>query len=766
MNRGVPVEVCLFTNVAQQFEALLETLSAEEILVVDLSVGSLEGFSAARQLASQLDIDLAYSIFGRPINQSSSPSERVAAWVDAEGRGDSLVEKAYSHAAALAATSADLDADFLVILPFAGEKVCEEDNWFLYFLAAALNTDSRALRFCSPDELPEDFALHGLDFRFEAASKEPDLDDLTNNAPALLSVMPGLLKENQVVQLATEGILDEVALLPLMGGTYLIAPAHRRRIEALSDEELCVAHEQAELITENEAVIAGLSVSKLERGLAVDHPIADLVAAAWRLCGEGGLDVAERFFTVIAAHLKDHSYNDYLRVAVEMQSFRISAQRFDLAATLEEPDTEIGDAQLCEDVYFTLGWARVLGGNPEGAAEAFARAGSRDLKSAENAIDLYLLNIFALSLLRNGDWEGAMKIEAGINRRLALLPAPDWHLHYINNFNLARLYRMRGDYDSALTHVRAVLATTEGLQTDSDHIYFNLTLGDLAARRDYPKDAIVYFWRAAVNFLCNPVPEAIGWRTLMSVRGRRESLSAMTPDLVAKGLCLKLEQAATKANIALSDGESSIPFYYSEQGLSLDNQACRVIASSQLDPLIMSPEDPGRSGYDSCAYRRLRSIVIQIFESISSEKVSMPVGSIMFTPVSRVELLPEPSDQVPCLALKYGLVRSSSESSETQPFNLSEAVTRISVRLAPAVSAISSTPDGAGALVSFKRYKDTLELRGWAPRLIFMLRDTEALNVADAIAKEIVTQDETGFRGLGHQLGRLESQGVIEIRCD
>ena len=63
MNRGVPVEVCLFTNVAQQFEALLETLSAEEILVVDLSVGSLEGFSAARQLASQLDIDLAYSIF-------------------------------------------------------------------------------------------------------------------------------------------------------------------------------------------------------------------------------------------------------------------------------------------------------------------------------------------------------------------------------------------------------------------------------------------------------------------------------------------------------------------------------------------------------------------------------------------------------------------------------------------------------------------------------------------------------------------------------
>lgn len=767
MRRGTPVEVSLFSIGSQaEFEQCLSTFSADELLVIDLSVGSLEGFSAARQLASQLQIELAYSIFGRSINQTSSPSDKVAAWVDAEGRGDTLIAKAYAHAEALAAAANGIKAGFLIILPLSGQRVCEEDNWFIYFLAAALRSESRPLRILSIGELPACFSLHGLEFVKEPVKFDAPPAEEMAEVPSLVSILPGLLAQNQVVQLAAEGLLDHVALLPLLGGMYLIAPAHRRLIQELSDQELNVAQEQALMIPGNEPILAGLNIAKLERGLSLDCAITDLVAAAWRLCGEGGLDVAEYFFAVIAEYLKHSSYNDYLRIAVEMQSFRISAQRFDVAASLEEPDVRLGETRLCEDVFFTLGWARVLNGNSEGSADAFSRAGNRELRNAENAIDLYLLNIFALSLLRNGDWDAAMKIEQGIGKRLRMLPEPDWHLSYINNFNLARLYRMRGENGLALNHIRAVLETTEGLQTDSDHIYFNLTMGDISARRESHSESLAYLWRAALHFLCNPVPEAIGWRTLMSVLGRRKAVDWKTPELIAEGLCSKLEQAAEKEGLTLVEKEFDLPFYYSDQGLGLINDECWTIAAPQFGALIMSPGDLGKPGYDSPAYRRLRSISMQIFDARSVGYDIDPVKSVMFTPTAGVELPPKEADQRACLALKYGVTKALSRQGAEPNLAIDEAAAQTSVHLPPVVADVVRTTDGLGALVSFKRYKEALELRGWAPELIFTVRDEGPIKVTDALERGLLRADETGFRGIGHQLGRLESQGVITLQSE
>lgn len=767
MKRGELIEAPLFTGFAQvSFEGLLSALSKDTLLVADLSAVSSEGFSAAHQLAGQLQLELSSNIFGRSVNQSSSPSERVAAWVDAEGRGDALIAKAHALAVSIAAAASEVNAQCLIILPVSGKQVCEEENWFIYFLASALSAESEKLSFLCGEGLAVGYAFQGLKIKLASAGIEDDATDLSGEISPLFAIFPGVLNQQQVVQLASEGLLDNVALLPLLGGHYLIAPAHRRVITDLSDEELSLAYEHALLLPDNVSILAGLDLFKLERGLNIGLPLSELVASAWRLCGEGGLDTAEYFFGVIAAYLKRHSYDEYLAVAVEMQSFRISAQRFNLAATFEEPDQQLGDTRLCQDVFFTLGWARVLSGDPAGAADAFSRAGHREIKSAANAIDLYLLNIYALSLLRNGDWDAAMRIELDISKRLAILPEPDWHLTYINNFNLARLYRIHGEYDDALSHIRLVLATTEGLQTDSDHIYFNLTLGDLESRRERHAESLVYLWRAAMHFLCNPVPEAIGWRTLMSLMGRRDTVDSKMPHFFAAALCDKLAGAAGQVGVAITEGESETPFYYSEHGLGLGNEACTIVRSSHLGALVVSPEDFGNSSYDSPAYKRLRSLAIQVFEAFSFPGWSLPAGSIMFSPASVVELDLKAPSEFACLALKYGIKNSVSAECSGEALDLDKLSRNIWLNLTPAIASVVKTSGDSGASVSFKRYRETLELRGWGPGLVLALSQGGAMTIADAIAKQILKQDETGLRGLGHQLGRLESQGVITLRFE
>ena len=80
---------------------------------------------------------------------------------------------------------------------------------------------------------------------------------------------------------------------------------------------------------------------------------------------------------------------------------------------------------------------------------------------------------------------------------------------------------------------------------------------------------------------------------------------------------------------------------------------------------------------------------------------------------------------------------------------------------------VKDAVDNVGASVSFKRYKEDLEFRGWAPALLRLLRDAgKPVTVTEALEKGVLQQDETGFRGIGHQLSRLESQGVILMTCE
>ena len=194
----MPIAAPLFLSRsdASSLMGLLDSLTGEELLFSDLSVGSYEGFTAARQLADQLDVELSHGIFARSVNQSSSPSERVAAWVDAEGRGDALIAKAHGYADTLATAASDIDANIVIILPRSGERVCEEDDWFLYFLAAALKTNSRSLHFFADSDFPDDYLLKGLELQrtMITPSGKPE----AGQAPPLIAVMPGLLTQNQV----------------------------------------------------------------------------------------------------------------------------------------------------------------------------------------------------------------------------------------------------------------------------------------------------------------------------------------------------------------------------------------------------------------------------------------------------------------------------------------------------------------------------------------------------------------------------------------
>ena len=80
---------------------------------------------------------------------------------------------------------------------------------------------------------------------------------------------------------------------------------------------------------------------------------------------------------------------------------------------------------------------------------------------------------------------------------------------------------------------------------------------------------------------------------------------------------------------------------------------------------------------------------------------------------------------------------------------------------------VKNAADKLGAVASFKRYKEDLEFRGWAPALLRLLRDAgKPVCVTEALEKGVLQEDETGYRGIGHQLSRLESQGVILMTCE
>ncbi len=180
------------------------------------------------------------------------------------------------------------------------------------------------------------------------------------------------------------------------------------------------------------------------------------------------------------------------------------------AAGRPDPDPAISDA-LLRDLSMSRAWALVMTRKRSEAEPLFAHA-RLTKPQGRDPFWLYLLNISALNKHRLGHLEEAFSFEHTIEEALASFDPPDWHMHYINSINLARLYRFAGEYDRAQGYFKSAFAISEGLRSESDQVYLNLCQSGIEEAMGRLAEALMARFRAALHWLSMPVPEALAPR--------------------------------------------------------------------------------------------------------------------------------------------------------------------------------------------------------------------------------------------------------------
>jgi tetratricopeptide (TPR) repeat protein len=172
---------------------------------------------------------------------------------------------------------------------------------------------------------------------------------------------------------------------------------------------------------------------------------------------------------------------------------------------------------------------------------------------------LYLLNISALNRLNLGDYETALRIEKEIE---AVAPQPssgecDYRLRYVNSINIARLHRRANRFDLAESYFEQAFETTAGARTESDLIYTNVCQARLYSGQGQGVAAIRAWIRATLHWLSADAPEALGWRVLSAIVGRKATAADTSPEEVAQALFANLSKSAELSGVNLSSNPSA-----------------------------------------------------------------------------------------------------------------------------------------------------------------------------------------------------------------
>ena len=606
--RTVPLPLmCIASADSREIFSLPLLANDRPLYAVDLTEGIAGGLHAARELAMQLSITLPANLIGANAIEGD-PVGLVSAWVDAEGRGNAVMRQAATIAETLVIALQNKASPVLLIMlgDAARTSVPPEELAFLWLLFSGLS--GSAVDVVLQTDRPENIAA------LLPWAKLQWL--LTGNivAPAiavpseLLPWVPGLVAPELLAAQVDLGQGGSTQCLALDNGYYLIAPECRPARDAVPPD---FAPAVRRVLLSFPLVYAHL----VTRGLTpITEDLAILVRAAWALAGQGGATAAQRVMTALVSHACTHRIPAYGALLRDLQSLRIAAQDY-IAAATEEADRALLDDDGWRDYLLTQAWGRVLSGDPQGALRVFQDAGAPALAKSRNVIDLYLCNIYALALHRTGHVDEALDLEQGIRRRLDVLPEPSHHLNYINHFNLSRLHRAAGRLTEERAHIEQVFTTTDGLRSESDRIYLNLTLASLQEREGRPLDALVSTWRACVHWLCCEVPEAIGWRTLLSLFARRVQLEPQGLGKISEALHQRLQLHLDKCGISRPEVKGQPPVFVnirSARGV-IDPAGCVAHLGDPYGVLVASPTRH-HSVLDSSAHQPLAQLVSGVYQ--------------------------------------------------------------------------------------------------------------------------------------------------------
>jgi hypothetical protein len=490
---------------------------------IDLTLGAWRARHAARELAVQT---------GTVLDERATPydalearvggvdlGEVIGAGVDAESRGDATMRIAYDDARRIA-RALPRDATILVFGPRFGAPRRPENDAFVRFMREF----AIAVREVVFDEGASD-ATHTVESALRAAKAD------------VRYLVPGCASDRLDAAEAT------VSIFP--GNVRVIEPALRadpRRVPRALFDRLAA--------DESKAWWVRAYAQLFGNNLYVEA--RELERVAWSTYLEGGVEVALDLLDRAIACAKT-PFERALALA-RAQGVRIAALRYDEAARAPEPPPNV-PAELRDFIAQTKGWGLALDGKPLEAQRWFARPlAALEAKDELSVADLYLLNIYALSCFRAGDTSQALALERAIAERHAALPHQDARLEHINSINLARLLRRVGDADGSAEAYDRAFATSEGLREWPEVVQREAIAAGRAASNGNRAEADDAWLRAALAWLADPVPEALGRRTVAAVLEGPAPKQEHVADAVAAALLARIAPLAS----ALPNAHSAV----------------------------------------------------------------------------------------------------------------------------------------------------------------------------------------------------------------
>lgn len=593
---------------------------AGAVAVSDLSLGAWRGHQIATELLGQFAQDGQNAMAKAVSTDSGGVATNIGFWIDAETRGDIAKLKALqSVKAILAATGSNRETTFLVVAPRFGHHWGRDNEFFLHFLASCLTDYPHRLVVAFPKDdsstalRPDLFRVRWLESRY----REEEPSDSLAQAAGLLALIPGVIDSGLAAELSRQGAAEESHCFPVGNGRQLVP------VELRKDPGNMSAAQMTRLlpIGREHGWIASYLMYYLPEGIP-DFGV--LIREAWYRLSEGSGDIASKLMD----RTLEAAFNEEMRSAfqIQYQWMRIASHRFQEAGDVEDP-TEALDRHNLGTLYWQKAWGLVMSERPRDARMRFEKA--RDLLefAEEDVTHLYFLNIYALSLLRTGDFDEAMVIEREIEQRLAARETRDWHMAYINNLNIARLLRRKGDLEGAERHYGNAFDTTEGARTGIDGLYINASMALLNEVQARHADAFLCWFRACLHWVALEFPETLGWRVLEAIKAeRRDKLNVPdNPEDVSNTLLEILVDAAQRAQIqafadwleAATDERIEPPVFVSDAALSTTKTEPAweaVVGSDGWGMLVSRKSTPPE--FEGAAHRKLRALLYGIAQGL------------------------------------------------------------------------------------------------------------------------------------------------------
>jgi hypothetical protein len=349
------------------------------------------------------------------------------------------------------------------------------------------------------------------------------------------------------------------------------------------------------------------------------------------------------------------------------------------------------------------------------------------LVSVAGPIDLYLCNIYALALFRNKAQDKALAMEKGIQRKLDLAGAGNWHLKYINHFNLSRLYRASGDLASERRELEGVMQTTVGLKTDLDQIYLNLTWASLESRSGNRFETLRHTWRACVHWLACETPEALGWRTSLLLFSHAMRLQPGDTVKVTMVLHDLLVQRAAEAGFPIPESCGAAPTFVNICQVSEATiRASTLVPADNLGILLGSTEaSEGPLG------RAEHGTLAQAVHALFALQAGVEVSHISTWLVDDEfgQTIPFGPEGVRRLMLRWAPQAALGVHPETEDFDLAS----FHLVQAPGVDAIEMLEDGR-IRCRFKRYRGAQTVARSLEPVVARLMDAGRVTLEEALA--------------------------------